>query len=389
MNKYEKTKNQSWTEDLARDGSALLTKGNSVTLYFEGDEVFAAMCHEIAAAKVFVNLEMYMFLSDGVGRMIADALSVKSGRGVPVRVVYDAIGSAEADEGMFEEMTKAGVQVEIFRPVAPWRKRSGILGRNHRKNLIIDGRVAFTGGMNLGEVWSGKYAEKSWRDTHVKLEGPAAAACQHFFKEAWKKVGGDAPEEECFYRLDRPGEGESDCVVVCGSGFSKRKAIRRLYSKGFTAATRKVVMTVPYFVPPKRVLDIMRRRSLEGLEMQVLVPQNSDVALADWLREGLYSSLMDDGIKFYEYRGRVLHAKSMIFDDRLAVVGSANFDYLSISMNWELGIVVDDPAIVRQLMDQFKRDLECSEAVDWDWAESRPWWRRAFAWIGAAMIRKL
>ena len=214
MNKYEKTKNQSWTEDLARDGSALLTKGNSVTLYFEGDEVFAAMCHEIAAAKVFVNLEMYMFLSDGVGRMIADALSVKSGRGVPVRVVYDAIGSAEADEGMFEEMTKAGVQVEIFRPVAPWRKRSGILGRNHRKNLIIDGRVAFTGGMNLGEVWSGKYAEKSWSDTHVKLEGPAAAACQHFFKEAWKKVGGDAPEEECFYRLDRPGEGESDCVVV-------------------------------------------------------------------------------------------------------------------------------------------------------------------------------
>ncbi|MFT6239072.1 MAG: cardiolipin synthase [Paracoccaceae bacterium] len=378
-----------WTEELARDGSAVLTKGNKVDLYFEGKEAFAAMRSEIAGAERFVNLEMYMFLSDRVGRAIAEELGRKARSGVPVRVVYDAIGSAEAEDEMFEEMRAAGVRVEIFRPVAPWRKRSGILGRNHRKNLIIDGRVAFTGGMNLGEVWSGEFSGNAWRDTHMKMEGPAAAACQHFFEEAWVKVGGKKLEEDCFFRSGQVGEGKSDCVIVGGSGFGTRRAIRRLYSRAFALAKSEVVMTVPYFVPPKRVLDVMRRRSLEGVKVRVLVPKNSDVAVADWLREGLYPSLMDDGIKFHEYRGRVLHAKSMVFDDQLAVVGSANFDYLSISLNWELAVVVDDPVIVGQLVAQYHLDLEVSEAVEWDWAESRPWWRRAFAWIGAAILRRL
>ena len=258
-----------------------------------------------------------------------------------------------------------------------------------RKNLIIDGRVAFTGGMNLGEVWSRKYSANAWRDTHMKMEGPAAAACQHFFKEAWKKVSGQAVEEPCYYPVGEKGPGKSDCVIVGGSGFGKRRAIRRLYSNAFTQARRNVVMTVPYFVPPKRVLDVMRRRSLEGLKVKVLVPKNSDVPIADWLREGLYPSLMDDGIRFHEYQGAVLHAKSMVFDERLAVVGSANFDYLSISMNWELSVVVDDPAIVGELTSQYHRDLEQSESVDWDWAESRQVWRRVLAWIGAAIIRKM
>ena len=389
MDKSELERTPSWTEILTQDGSALLTKGNKVTLYFEGDEVFEAMCGEIAKATRFVNMEMYMFLSDRVGRVMARALSEKARAGVPVRVVYDAIGSSAAEGEMFEAMREAGVRVEAFRPVAPWRKRSGILGRNHRKNLIIDGRVAFTGGMNLGEVWSRKYREDAWRDTHMKVEGPAAAACQYFFKEAWKKVCGEPVTDSCVYKIDQSGPGESDCVVIGGSGFSKRRAIRRLYSKAFESATRNVVMTVPYFVPPKRVLDVMRRRSLEGVEIKILVPRNSDVAFADWIREGLYPSLMDDGVEFHEYLGRVLHAKTMVFDDQLAVVGSANFDFLSISMNWELGVVVDDPKVVKQLMDQYQLDLSKSEAVEWDWAEQRPLWRRALAWIGAAVIRKL
>lgn len=389
MNESVMEERSCWTETLARGGSALLTKGNEVTLYFEGDEAFAAMLEEIAKARSFVNLEMYMFLSDRVGRAIAGALSERAKSGVPVRVVYDAIGSLAADGKMFEEMREAGVRVEVFRPVAPWRKRSGLLGRNHRKNLIIDGRVAFTGGMNLGELWSRKYREDAWRDTHLKVEGPAAAACQHFFKEAWKKVCGEPVTEVCHYQVDGSGPGKSDCVVVGGSGFSKRRAIRRLYSGAFAAAKAHVEMTVPYFVPPKRVLDVMRRRSREGVKVRILVPRNSDVAFADWIREGLYPSLMDDGVEFHEYLGRILHAKTMVFDDRVAVVGSANFDYLSISMNWELGVVVDDPEIVGQLMAQYRLDLEMSERVDYDCAEKRPWWRRALAWIGAALIRKL
>jgi len=375
---------------LAADDAAIETKGNEVELYFKGDEAFAAMYEEIAKARCFVNLEMYMFLSDRVGREMAEALSKKAREGVMVRVVYDAIGSVEADEEIFDEMREAGVAVEVFRPVAPWRKRSGILGRNHRKNLIIDGRVAFTGGMNLSEVFSQELrGAKAWRDTHMRLEGPAAAACQYFFAETWSKVGGETMEVDCEFDIKERGRGESRCVIVGGRGFSQRRAIRRLYSGAFAEVDERVAMTVPYFVPPKRVLDVMRRRALEGMEVEVLVPRNSDVPFADWIREGLYPSLMNDGVRFREYTKSVLHAKSMLIDGRQAIVGSANFDYLSFSLNWELAVVIDDREVVACLTEQYHRDLEESEKVDWDWARSRPWWRRLFAWIGASLIRKI
>ncbi len=386
----EENDDRRWLDELARDGSAIRTVGNRVDLFFEGDSTYRSMLADIAAGQKYIHLEMYMFLSDRIGRRIAEALSARARAGLIVRVVYDAIGSSEADPEMFSSMTTAGVQVEIFRPVAFWRKRSGILGRNHRKNLIIDGHIAFTGGMNLGEIWSREFSgEKAWRDTHLRIEGPGAAACDHFFAEAWEKASGSPLPESQVDPAYKDHPGTSGCYIIGGSGLAKRRAIRRLYSKGFNAAQQDVAMTVPYFVPPKRVLDVMRARSLRGVDVDVLVPRDSDVGLADWLREGLYPSLMDDGVEFREYLGSVLHAKSLLIDGRVAIIGSANFDYLSISLNWELAVVIDDPEVVKQLRGQYRLDLQQSEKVTWDWAKSRPLWRRIFAWVGAAIIRKL
>ena len=203
MNKSEIEAKPCWTGIPARNGSALLTEGNEVTLYVKGDRGFGEMHKEIAVVTRFVNVEMYIFLFDGVGRMVAGALAQKAREGVKVRVVYDAIGSSSADERMFEEMRQAGVQVEVFLPVSPWRKRSGILGRNHCKSLTIDGRVAFTGGMNLGEVWSQNYHSDAWRDTHMKVEGPAAA-CQNFLKSRGIRSAGNRWKNLANTRWTRP-----------------------------------------------------------------------------------------------------------------------------------------------------------------------------------------
>jgi len=171
-----------WLGLLSRDGSAVQSCGNRVELFFEGDDAFREMRDAIEAAEIYVHQEMYMFLSDEVGWTLAESFAGVARRGIPVRLVYDAIGSSEAKEEMFEMMRSAGVEVRVFRPVAPWRKRSGILGRNHRKNLIVDDRFAFTGGMNLGSVWSRSIkGEGAWRDTHLSIEGPGAAACDQFF----------------------------------------------------------------------------------------------------------------------------------------------------------------------------------------------------------------
>lgn len=390
MSKTNTSGLESWLGKLACDSSCYPTKRNRITLFFEGDEVFRAMVEDIGMAVRFVHLEMYMFLSDETGRGIAEALMEKARSGIPVYLVYDAIGSLEADEEMFLEMEKSGVQVRVFRPVAPWRKRSGILGRNHRKNLIVDGRVAYTGGMNIGNDWSRKISgHKVWRDTQMSIEGPGAAACELLFREAWRKVGGMDVEQSCHYQVDGDGPGESDCLIVGGSGFSKRKTIRRLYSGAFAHSREEIDLTVPYFVPPKRLVKAMRDAESRGVAIEVLVPGVSDVGLADWLRGCLYPSLIGDGIEFYEYQGSTLHAKSMVVDDRLAIVGSANFDFLSISLNWELAVVIDDPMIVKDLKARYLQDLEESRKVDLASVEKRAWWRKLIGWFGVVLIRKL
>ncbi len=374
---------------MSHEGGALSTSGNRVKLYFDGDEVYQAKVEAITSARVYVHMEMYMFLSDEVGWNLARAFAAKAKEGIPVRVVYDAIGSSDADDEMFDMMREAGADVFVFRPVAPWRKRSGILGRNHRKNLIVDGRIAFTGGMNLGDPWSRKVVgADAWRDTQISLEGPAAAACDQFFLETWKKVGGSRIEPPQKYSISETGPGKSDCLVIGGSGFAKRKAIRRLYSETLKRAARDVVLTVPYFVPPRRLLNLMRKSAAER-EIEILVPRNSDVGVADWIREGLYPALLDSGVKIQEFTKAVLHAKSMVVDDELVVVGSANFDFLSCSLNWELAIVIQDPEVVAQMRTQHEKDLLDSEPVQADWAKLRPWWRQWLGWLGAGVLRRL
>jgi len=376
-------------DQLAHSGGGYRTYGNRVTLYYEGDEVFQAMRQEIASAQEYVHLEMYMFLSDSVGWAIAESLADRARAGISVCVVYDAIGSLESGEQMFTMMQEAGVEVRIFRPVAPWRKRSGILGRNHRKNLIVDGRIAFTGGMNLGEVWSREVSgDQAWRDTHISLEGPAAEACEHLFAETWRKVGGSPSEAPNFYEIGKVGPWESECFVVGGSGFAKRKAMRRLYSTILKLAKTDVVMTVPYFVPPRRLLNLLRITASEK-SVEVLVPKNSDVGIADWVREGLYPALLESEVKIQEYMDSILHAKSMVVDDEISVVGSANFDVLSFAFNWELAVVIADEKVVKSLRSQHEKDLLMSQAVASDWAKDRPWWRQWIGWLGATVLRRL
>ncbi|MDB4316800.1 phospholipase D-like domain-containing protein, partial [Akkermansiaceae bacterium] len=185
------------------------------------------------------------------------------------------------------------------------------------------------------------------------------------------------------------GPWKSDVVVVGGSGFGKREAVRRLYPTAFAMAEKEGVLTVPYFVPPRRMLNRVKQVEGRGIEVDLLVPRNSDVPTADWVREGLYPSLMEAGVELREYTGAVLHAKSMVVDDRLAVVGSTNFDFLSIAMNWELLVVIEDPEIVDQLREQHAKDLEESEEVTLDWVKSRPWWRKWLGSLGASVLRKL
>ena len=235
------------------------------------------MLEAISAAEHYVHLEMYMFLSDAIGNTFAQALSSKAKEGIPVRVIYDSIGSSAADPMQWATMRDAGVIVSEYHPVAPWRKRAGIFGRNHRKNLIVDGIIGFTGGMNLGDPWSYQhFKENAWRDTQIQLTGPAAHDLALLFHDSWLyctdeklEVAPPQPREEPY--------GRSRCMVVGSQGLGSRKQIRKLFSVHLDQARQSVKMTMPYFVPPRRLRRSMRRASQRGVDISLLLPRNSDV----------------------------------------------------------------------------------------------------------------
>ena len=376
--------------ELSQDTVGGVSEGNDVQVYFDGDTVYDAMLAAISGAKNFVHLEMYMFLSDEIGKEFAQTLSAKAREGIPVRVIYDSIGSSDADIMQWARMRDAGVKVVEYRPVWFWRKRGGLLGRNHRKNLIVDGVTAFTGGMNIGNMWSLiQSGEHAWRDTHLRVKGPAAAQMNQLFVETWNHSTDETLDSPPYpEKQDQTHQG-SRCLVIGSQGLGDRKQIRRLFSVQLEKAQRSVKMTVPYFVPPRRLRKSVQRASKRGVNITLLVPRDSDVAIVDWLREGLYPKLLRWGVHVIEYLGPTLHAKTMIIDNDIAIIGSNNFDILSVLMNQETALVVFDEKIVTELEQQWENDLKLSEQVTSDWRGLRPWWRLMMAKLGCFLIRRL
>ncbi|MDG1357772.1 MAG: phosphatidylserine/phosphatidylglycerophosphate/cardiolipin synthase family protein [Akkermansiaceae bacterium] len=380
---------QAIARELSRDTVGGLSESNDVEIYYDGDRVFEAMLAAIASAKTHIHLEMYMFLSDTIGKTFAEALSKKSSEGIAVKVIYDSIGSSAADPMQWAHMRDAGVLVIEYHPVAPWRKRAGLFGRNHRKNLIVDGKVGFTGGMNIGNPWSrDQYQENAWRDTQIRVCGPAAADLDTLFIESWKYCTDEIIDLPVVEHAKSSQQG-CRCMVVGSRGLGSRKQIRKLFSVHLNKARHSVKMTMPYFVPPRRLRKAMRRASQRGVDVAVLLPRDSDVAAVDWLREGLYPSLLSWGVRVIEYLGPVLHAKTMVVDDSVAIIGSNNFDILSVVMNRETAIVIFDDDVSEELSRQWGNDLMLSERVANDWQGIRPWWRLWLAKLGCFLLRKL
>lgn len=387
--------------ELAKDTEGVVSENNHVRVFFSGDEAYEAMLKAIAPATQFIHMEMYMFLSDSTGHQFAEALSAKAREGVSVRVIYDSIGSSTTDLMQWASMRDAGVEVVEYRPVWFWRKRGGLLGRDHRKNMIIDGTIAFTGGMNIGDAWSQRQSgEMAWRDTHLCVEGPAASDMNLLFLDTWEHSTDQIitphpsptpqPNPNSTETSEpRPFSTQSRCMVIGSQGLGNRKQIRRLFSVHLNQAQLSVKMTVPYFVPPRRLRKAMLNAVNRGVEVTTLVPRDSDVTVVDWLREGLYPKLLRWGVHVIEYLGPTLHAKTMVIDDHIAIIGSNNFDILSVLMNRETALVVFDEEIAKELNLQWQNDLMLSERVASDWRGLRPWWRLVMAKLGCLLIRRL
>jgi cardiolipin synthase len=363
-----------------------LIAGNKVTLLFDGPATMKEMMAAVKAAKSTINLETYIFDEDEVGREFADLLIEKQKQGVIVNVLYDGVGNLGTSQEFFGRMRAAGVSLLAFNPVLPDARKGKweLNNRDHRKVMVVDGKVAFTGGINISSTYANSSFFRSrskpdpsqkdkvgWRDTHVKVEGPAVSTLQWHFIDHWvNQEGGELREAEYFPRLQAAG---NNLVRVLATDPDRDSEIYKSLIIALKEAKKSVHITMAYFVPDQQFIDTLCEAAKRGVDVQLVLPGVSDHDFVFHAGRSFYDRLLKDGVRIHELQVAVLHAKSAVIDGVWSTVGSANIDRRSFLHNYELNLVVIDPQFGREMEQAFNEDLRTSKEVTLEQWRKRPW----------------
>jgi cardiolipin synthase len=352
---------------LLKDTLSPLTLHNEVQLLWNGENKFPAVIKALKAARHHIHMEYYIFENGVVGDEIKAILMEKAREGVQVRFVYDDFGSKDIKRRWLHGLRASGVEVFPFYRVRFFANRLNY--RNHRKIIIVDGRVGFVGGINISDRYSNDVPKPGkerqyWRDTHMQVRGSAVYSLQYLFLSDWSFACGQDVEfhENFFPRQNVQGQ---TLVQIASSGpDSLNPTIMMANNAIIHNAKQYVYITTPYFIPNESVYDAIRTAALGGLDVRMLVPLHSDSWLVNRAASAYYEDLLTCGVKIYRYRKGFVHAKTLVVDDSLAMVGSANMDNRSFELNFETNALVYDRAVAIQLKEQFLVDLEDSDLLD-------------------------
>ncbi|MBI5547132.1 MAG: cardiolipin synthase ClsB [Deltaproteobacteria bacterium] len=314
-----------------------VVRGNHVELLVGGDEAYPRMLEAIGAAKRLAWLEVYEFWNDDVGRRFRDALIARAREGVDVRVLVDALGAALTSGGLFEELKAGGVKVQAVFELRPWARAWRWFRRDHRKLLVVDGSVAFTGGLNIGLPYAGpRYGGKGWQDLQLEVRGPAVAALARLFARLWRRNGGEPINEppHC------PVAGTDVVRVLANHLARSRKEVRHAYLFAIRQANRRILIDNAYVLPGPRMLKALVDARRRGVEVIVILPGRNDIPSFQNASRARYRRLLAAGARIYELEGRMLHAKAAVIDGQWATAGSCNLDTWSLHRNLELNVAV-------------------------------------------------
>jgi len=349
-----------------------LNLGNKATLLEDGEAAYPAMLTAIRSARRHVHLEVYIFDDGQMGEAFAQALMSRAKEGVKVRVVYDAVGSNKTSREFFQTLKNAGVQVHAFRPVDPatlLKKGAGVHQRNHRKLLIVDSRVAFLGGLNISEVYSGDsssrnvpFDERAWRDTQLQVEGPVVNDLQKGFAAIWERETKEKIADATLF----PNQANAGSLAVRAIEGNSELGPNPLYVtfvSAIASAESEIHITMAYFVPDPQLLDELKAAAKRGVDVKLVLPSRTDGWLVFHAGRSFYSELLEAGVKIYERKDRLLHSKYAVVDGVWATVGSSNLDWRSLLHNLELNVVVLGPEFGGRVEALFQKDLAMSTQV--------------------------
>jgi cardiolipin synthase len=367
-----------------RSTDAPLYRHNAVRLLLDGPQTFSAMLEAIEAARHHVHLETYIFGADAVGERFAAALIAAARRSVDVRVIYDALGSREAPSEFFARMRDGGVAVHEFND--PLTDAHDVDTRNHRKLLIVDGRVAFTGGINIDRHYAqpsqltseqrGKTAT-GWRDTHLELRGPAVAEFQRLFLGLWEALADPLPEPPFAPSADQLEQGQARVRVLVGvGGNDKASQMRIAFQAAIEGAHERVYITQAYFVPDDELSGALAEAASRGVDVRLLVAGQSDSRFVVDASRSFYSDLLEAGARIYESTEHILHAKTMVVDGAWSTIGSSNFDYWSFLHNHEANAVIIDRGFGERMEEVFLADTGNAVEIELEQWQDRSLWQR-------------
>lgn len=341
------------------------TEGNQVDVLRNGDRIFPAMFDAIRAATSSVDFLTFVYWQGSIGEEMASLLGERAAAGVRVRVILDAIGALSMDRGLVERMVAAGAHVEWFRPVNKvrfWEANH----RSHRKVLICDEEVAFTGGIGIADEWRGDARDPGeWRDTHFRVRGPAVDGLRAAFVQNWAETGRGLFDEGVDRFPVQPVAGPSTVQVVRGAAQAGWSDVATLVRSLLALARERVRITTAYFVPDDATMRVLADTARRGVEVDVVLPgRHVDKRFMQLASQSQYHRLLDAGVRLWSYEVSMLHAKVLTVDGQVASVGSANLTGRSLLLDDEVNLVVFDPDLVAELDADFDRDLARSEAVD-------------------------
>lgn len=376
--------------DFARAMGVLLgpsiVEGNRYEALLNGDKIFPAMLASIGTARKTITFESYIYWSGAIGKQFADALSERASKGVRVHVLLDWVGSNKMEAALLEEMQKAGVQIQKFHK-PHWYNIARLNNRTHRKLLVVDGAVGFTGGVGISDLWSGNAQDPDhWRDTHFKVEGPVVAQMQAVFLDNWIKVTGAVLHgPDYFPQLAPAGTGRAQMFSSSPSGGSD--SMHLMYLMAVTAARVSIDLSSAYFVPDKLTLRALTDALGRGVKVRIITPgPHTDTETVKAASRALWGPLLEAGAQMYEYQPTMYHCKVMIVDGFLVSVGSTNFDSRSFRLNDEANLNIYDADFARQQAAIFEADLTRSRRVTLEDWQQRPLREKA-AEKAASMLR--
>jgi len=360
--------------------------GNRISTLLNGDQIFPAMLSAIRGAQKTITFETYIYWSGQIGKDFAEALSERARAGVKVHVLLDWVGSSKIDDSYLKLMESSGVQVRKYHPLR-WYNLGRMNNRTHRKLLIVDGRIGFTGGVGIAEKWTGNAQDpEHWRDSHFKLEGPAVAQMQATFMDNWVKTTGKVLHGADYFPLLKAA-GSAKGQIFSSSPTGGSESMHLMYLLAITAAQHSIELSSSYFVPDELTRKAMVEALKRGVKIRIITPgEHIDTETVRRSSRGLWGELLEAGAEMYEYQPTMFHCKVMVVDGLLTSVGSTNFDDRSFRLNDEANLNIYDADIAQQQIAVFEQDLKRSRRITLEQWRKRPLsekaWEKAAALLG-------